>query len=144
LQNQLTPLQNQLDKLEKIKNEYDKANNEVVKEVEGRSATGKIGRGPAFKEKEKIANEKKVDWDKVKPQYDDLQKQISDLTNGKSAVAPTETNIDGVEARVKALYQHSGLHWFVTLLFILIESMSVQAYPTQGCTISSILTTNKN
>lgn len=133
LNKELQPLQIQLSKLEKIRNEYYKADSICTIEIEGLSATGKIGKGPAWREKENTRLEKKAEWDKVKSDYDAIQLKISQITQGiKTETPKVNTNINdkknqnyGVEQSVKALYQLSGLHWFITLLFILIECLPV-------------------
>jgi len=133
LNKQLQPLQEQLSKLEKIRNEYYDADNICTIEIEGLSATGKIGKGPAWKEKENTRKEKKAEWDNAKPDYEEIQLEISKITKGsKIETRKVDTNITekenqnyGVEESVRALYQLSGLHWFITLLFILIECLPV-------------------
>lgn len=133
LNKQLQPLQEQLSKLEKIRKEYYKADSICTIEIEGLSATGKIGKGPAWREKENTRSEKKSEWENVKPDYEAIQLEISKITKGSKTELPmVDTNINdkknqnyGVEQSVKALYQLSGLHWFITLLFILIECLPV-------------------
>lgn len=124
---QLQPLKQRLSDLQKIKDDYSRADSICTAEIEGLSATGKIGKGPAWQEKENSRQDKKKEWGKVESEYDLLQAQIKNLTNRQPSSKDNDnkSNIDGPEARVKALYQLSGLHWFVTLLFILIECLPV-------------------
>jgi hypothetical protein len=127
LEKQLEPKRKGLAELEKIKKEYDDANRERILEAEGKSGTGRVGKGPVYNEKNDRYIEIKTRWDNVQQEYNSLQAEIGRLTNQQtsSSNSSEETNIDGVEARVKALYQLSGLHWFVTLLFIIIECLPV-------------------
>jgi hypothetical protein len=121
LDNRLKPKRERLKELEKIKSDYEKANESRIEEAEGTSGTKKIGKGPVYKEKEERYLETKKNWDTVQAEYSELQKEIGHLTNQTAK----ETKIDGVGARVEALYQLSDLHWFITLLFILIECLPV-------------------
>lgn len=133
LNKQLQPLQEQLNKLKKIRKDYYTADSICTIEIEGLSATGKIGKGPAWQEKENTRQEKKSEWEKVKPDYDIIQLEILRITQGSKTESPkVDTDVSdkknknyGVEQSVKALYQLSGLHWFITLLFILIECLPV-------------------
>jgi hypothetical protein len=125
---QLAPKRQRLVELEKIKAAYEKAEQDCIEEIEGRSRTGRIGHGPAWAEKDNVRIQKKQEWEKSQPEYYSLQEEIRRLINNQNRaenVLLEKENIDGVEARVKALYQLSGLHWFVTFLFILIECLPV-------------------
>ena len=142
LEQKLTPLREELDRLEKIKSDYDKANQDRIGEAEGTSGTGKVGKGLVYKEKDDRYLEKKKNWEEVEGKYNLLQQNINDLLmseNSKSNISAVNVDdikqVDGVEIRVKALYQLSGLHWFVTLLFILIECLPVisKLMSKRGC-----------
>ncbi|GHT32264.1 hypothetical protein FACS189434_03620 [Bacteroidia bacterium] len=99
-----------------------------IGEAEGTSGTGRIGKGPVYAEKQERYLETKKNWENVQSEYNSLQTKIGQLSinpTQSNSTTSEEENIDGVEARVKALYQLSGLHWFITLLFILIECLPV-------------------
>ena len=142
LEQKLKPLRDELGRLEKIKLDYDQANQDRIGEAEGTSGTGKIGKGIIYKEKDERYLEKKKDWEKVEEKYNLLQQEINDLLvskNTQSNISAVNVDdikqVDGVEIRVKGLYQLSGLHWFVTLLFILIECLPVisKLMSKRGC-----------
>ena len=142
LEQKLKPLREELGRLEQIKSDYDKANQDRIGEAEGTSGTGKVGKGPVYDEKDERYNEKKEDWKKVEEQYNSLQQEINKLLVSKNTQSNiSAVNVDdikqvnGVEIRVKALYKLSGLHWFVTLLFILIECLPVisKLMSKRGC-----------
>jgi len=142
LEQKLKPLKDELNRLEKIKSDYDKADQERIAEAEGTGGTGKRGKGPVFAEKQIRFLEKKNNWEEVKEKYNSLQQEINGLLvskNTQSNISAVNVDdikqVDGVEIRVKALYKLSGLHWFVTLLFILIECLPVIAklMSKRGC-----------
>lgn len=98
-------------------------------EAEGTGGTFKLGKGPVFAEK-------KEEFDKIDTLYNKSyallnqkrQKKDSLLIKINSLGTADEMVLDkmnGPEAKIKALYQLSGLHWFMTLLFILLETLPV-------------------
>jgi hypothetical protein len=98
-------------------------------EAEGTGGTFKSGRGPVFKEKKSefdkfdtLYNTFLLKLDTKKAKKDSIFNKINliDKVDEKNI-----NNINGSEIRIKALYQLSGLHWFITALFILIETLPV-------------------
>jgi len=98
-------------------------------EAEGTGGSLKIGKGPVYKEK-------KFEFDKIDALYNQSLKQLNNKrTNRDTIIAKINAiglsdekvinNINGPEAKIKALYQLSGVHWFITLLFILLETLPV-------------------
>lgn len=121
--------------------------NDFIAEAEGTKGTMKRGKGPVY-------HEKKQEYDKVNKELQELNKNREEqigkndsqvealqtrLKDKKDELTAINTEISqvnkanedvindakGVEKRVKALYQLSGLHWFLTLLFILLETLPV-------------------
>ncbi|MDR1155275.1 MAG: DUF4407 domain-containing protein [Bacteroidales bacterium] len=134
LEERLKPVQGRLKELEKIRNEYYRADSICTAEIEGLSATGKVGKGPAWREKENTRIGKLNEWNAVKNDYNSLQKQIREISeisekynqsNNDRDNTSNDSKKSGVEESVKALYQLSGIHWFLTVLFILIECLPV-------------------
>jgi hypothetical protein len=129
-----------IDEYEKIMNDkkilYDSLDNQRIQEAEGTGGTGIPGKGPVYDEKQKSFETAKGDYEDAKKKYNvanenymkEVQPSITTSVNpDTTSVNPKETpnDIVGVETRVRALYQLSGLHWFMTLLFILIECLPV-------------------
>lgn len=111
---------------------YEELDKLRIAEAEGTGGTGKVGKGPVYKEKLESFEIAKTNWENAdKALKEANQKYNEDVSELPPVVPPINsipigTNIiDGPEARVKALYQLSGLHWFITLLFILIECLPV-------------------
>jgi hypothetical protein len=110
---------------------YDELDKQRIQEAEGTGGTKKQGKGPVYKEKMESFNIAKKEWETAR---DALQKATDEYNAAVSKIPPiSPTSIpdeqkketDGVEARVKTLYRLSELHWFLTLLFILIECLPV-------------------
>lgn len=78
------PLESRKLELEKqykdINDRLNKANQAVITEIEGNSPTGKVGKGPAYEEKEKMVKmieKEKVDWERLhNEELNNLIKQI--------------------------------------------------------------------
>lgn len=104
-------------------------NADMIRELEGQGFSKKGGAG-------RIYSDKKAAYDKQDSLYQ-LQAAVTlkatkarDSILGKIRGADTRDesvidNVDGPSAQIVALYQLPGVHWFVTLLFILIETMPV-------------------
>jgi len=108
---------------------YENLDKQRIDEAEGVGGTRKKGKGPVYAEKLASFNIAKKDWEKAKEELQNAKekydKDISMLKPPIDTVTYLEKTVDGPEARVKALYQLSGIHWFLTLLFILIECLPV-------------------
>ncbi len=130
-------LLNEIKEKEKNRNElFDK----VIKEAEGQSPTGIVGKGPVYREK-------KAELDRLDKQLEQINKtnrEQIDLNNKRinelEQVKTTKTQInkaeieksDGLLARLQALSalreQNATLNtavWFIFILFILIEAAPI-------------------
>ncbi|GHT28148.1 hypothetical protein AGMMS49574_01870 [Bacteroidia bacterium] len=124
-----------LEKLEeeenKTKIDYDKLDKQRIQEAEGTAGTGKVGKGPVYAEKLASFGIAKKNWEDAQKALNNARKKYDDEISGLPKVSnnnnPDESDkdVDGAEARVNALYQLSGMHWFITILFILIECLPV-------------------
>jgi Domain of unknown function (DUF4407) len=103
--------------------------NIYIKEAEGTGGTMVPGRGPVFGEKKQESeaadsayNMEKQKLDNKKLERDALTKQINKEIEdeGKSII-----NGNGVSTRISALYRSSWAHWFITILFIIIEILPI-------------------
>jgi hypothetical protein len=117
------------EKEKEIRNRRDRLYEEFKAEAEGTGGTGKVGKGPVYTEKKEEFDKIDAEWRKLSTQLDSkrdeketLIKKIDEMDNDDTG---TISQVDGPEIRIKALYQLSGLHWFITLLFILIECLPV-------------------
>lgn len=126
-----------LDRLEDDENDKRKTYQELDKqrlaEAEGTEGTGKRGKGPVYLEKQESFNIAKANWENADKALTNATEKYNEeiyrlrSMHGSFVGISQETNnfTDGPEARIKALYQLSGLHWFITILFILIECLPV-------------------
>ncbi len=103
--------------------------NKYIEEAEGVGGTMKRGRGPVFEEKKRESDaadsayqieKRKLDIKKL--EKDALTKQINKEIEdeGKSI-----ENGNGVSTRISALYRSSWSHWFITILFVIIEILPI-------------------
>ncbi len=126
VENDIIKLESQIALIQKRRN---KLYEEFKSEAEGTAGTLKIGKGPVY-------DEKKAEFDKIDNEYNNLRSSINQKNSEKkqffekinSQGAEDErsiNNINGPEAKIKALYQLSGVHWFLTILFILLETLPV-------------------
>jgi Domain of unknown function (DUF4407) len=100
-----------------------------IGEVEGTSGTGRPGKGPVFSEKraqyELADSAYKVQYNvctKAKEIRDSIQARISNSDSKDEGII---NDVNGPSAQIVALHQLPGVHWFVTILFILLETMPV-------------------
>jgi hypothetical protein len=118
---------------EKILKQKEKRRNNLydsyIGEAEGTSGTLKRGPGTIFKQK-------KAQYDVADSQYKAQYNIYSDAMLRRDSVLArvreTDTkdesiinDVNGPAAQIVALYQLTGVHWFVTILFILLETMPV-------------------
>jgi len=114
--------------------------NLVISEAEGQSPTGRVGKGPVYAEKRqefnasdkalteiKTRNYKQIEWNNLR--ITEL-KALRDLRKRATAEASAES--DGFLARLQAMSnikEKSAIvnitSWFITLLFIVIESSPI-------------------
>lgn len=119
----------------------------MIAEAEGRSATSKVGKGPVYREKREEYDKANIELqelynirdEQIEKNDSQLNELYTRLTSKQADLDAINNQIDqlnlsdnmviddakGVEKRVKALYQLSGIHWFLTLLFILLETLPV-------------------
>jgi Domain of unknown function (DUF4407) len=97
----------------------------LMVEAQGTGGSFRRGLGKLYEEKKIAYENAQSDYDSTNlalkarlNQRDEIVAKVNSNTELTNAVIE---NMDGPEARVKALYQLSGLHWFITVLFILIE-----------------------
>ncbi len=118
---------------ERILRQKEKRRNDLyesfIGEAEGTSGTGRRGAGPVFKQK-------KAEYDlaesQYKTQYGIYKEAMSRRDSIVSRIGATDANdekivndVNGPAEQIVALYQLPGVHWFVTILFILLETMPV-------------------
>jgi len=103
--------------------------NEYKAEVEGSGGTFKAGKGPVYREKKEEFDKVELEYERIKDELISKEKEKNLLMNKIKGIGDSDekriSKIDGPEARVKALYQLSGIHWFVTILLILIETLPI-------------------
>ncbi len=128
-------IKNDLDTKEKRRNELYESFKE---EAEGTGGTYKRGKGPVYAEK-------KEEFDKADSLYNTVLIALGTKRQEKDSLikiigekniqtGQAKDSINGLEARVKALYQLSITHWFITFLFILIEiiPITVKLFSNRG------------
>jgi hypothetical protein len=129
----LKALNQDIGKIEVESKEKEKRRNELYEafkvEAEGTGGTLKLGKGPVY-------DEKKKEFDKIDTLYSQSLVQLNtkrakrdSVFNKIDAIGISDekniSKINGPEAKIKALYQLSGVHWFITILFILLETLPV-------------------
>lgn len=115
-----------------LKEKEDRRNqlyNSFIGEAEGSSGTGKKGKGPVFKEKKEqydLAcsqyNLQLETYNRATRSRDSVQERIRETDSRDETIV---NNVNGPAAQIEALYGLTGVHLFVTLLFILLETMPV-------------------
>lgn len=98
-------------------------------EAEGTGGTLKLGKGPVYEEKKKefdkidtLYNQSLANLNTKRSERDSIISKINAIGLSDEKVI---NRINGPEAKIKALYQLSGVHWFITFLFILLETLPV-------------------
>lgn len=124
-----------LDAKEERRNELYRSS---IAEAEGTEGTFKKGKGPVYDDKVKEFKEADSLYQLVSIIYTRKNNEKDSLLGiiGEKNVeaGQVKDTINGLEARVKALYQLSITHWFITLLFIVIEivPISVKLFSRRG------------
>ena len=126
--------------LEKKEEERDKLFNMTIAEAEGRSVTGKPGKGPVYDEKKAALNKTGKEFqalkDRLLPKIKENNQRIATLKQKKDMrlLKGEEVNekSDGFLARIMAFNQLTNTNknialvgWFILLLFITIESAPI-------------------
>lgn len=98
-------------------------------EAEGTGGTLKVGKGPVYEEKKNEFNKIDTLYNQSLAQLNAKRAERESIITKINAIGVSDekviNNINGPEAKIKALYQLSGVHWFITLLFILLETLPV-------------------
>lgn len=100
-----------------------------LSKAEGTSRTFKLGKGPYYEEKKKefdkidtLYNQSLANLNTKRSERDSIISKINAIGLSDEKVI---NKINGPEAKIKALYQLSGVHWFITFLFILLETLPI-------------------
>lgn len=132
-ESELSRLDKEIKQLEEEEKQKGKRRQELYEsfkaEAEGTGGTYKMGKGPVFKEK-------KFEFDQADTLYKGILSQLTTKKGERNALMAKVQGIgladeqvlvqtNGPETRIKALYDLSSLHWFITLLFILLETLPV-------------------
>jgi hypothetical protein len=86
-------------------NAYRAAYNEVIREIDGTGGTGKIGHGPAFREKQRRAEDLKAQRDRARQAYEDTRARVQgELGRRNSEQAQTaREQLEADQRRLAAL-----------------------------------------
>lgn len=124
----------------KKEEERDRLFNMTIEEAEGRSVTGKPGKGPVYEEKKAALNKTEDELqalkDRLLPMIRENNQRIATLKQKKDARLLKGENVneksDGFLARIMAFNKLTGTNrniavvgWFILLLFITIESAPI-------------------
>jgi Domain of unknown function (DUF4407) len=115
--------------LEKLQDRKDQLYDEMRKEGDGEAGTMIQGAGPIFKAK-KLAFEQADSLYKSEKKKLENQRKVNEIEIAEQVKQVNEAKDkneqgQGVGARITALYHSSWAHWFITILFILIEILPV-------------------
>jgi hypothetical protein len=104
-------------------------NTEMILELEGRGFSKQGGKGPIYKQKEREFYEADSLYN-IQAKIYEAANKTRDSVLGMIRETDTKdekivNNVNGPAAQIVALHQLPGVHWFVTILFILLETMPV-------------------